>query len=67
MYSRMSKSETPDSVTLTVHGGYVLLTMTDITPSLFGNYTVTSENGIGEATSTLLMLIPEGKHGLMHG
>ncbi len=59
--SSMSESEQPGSVTFTVHGGYVLLTVNDITPSLFGNYTVTSWNGIGEATSTLLMLISEGK------
>ncbi len=57
----MAESEKPDSVTFTAHGGYVLLTVNDITSSLFGNYTVTSWNGIGEATSTLLMLIPEGK------
>ncbi len=61
----MAETEKPNRVTLTVENGYVLLTVSDITPGMFGNYTVTSENRVGDATSTALMLTPERKLGIV--
>ncbi len=57
--SSMVESENPDDVTFIVREGYVTLTVNDITPSLFGNYTIISLNEHGQ-DETMLPLVPEG-------
>ncbi len=49
----------PDGVDLTVGEGYVLLTVQDVTPVMFGSYKVTSVNEYGQDETTL-DLVPEG-------